>query len=111
MRPHLAAAAVAGLLLPVAAQPAVVHAGLYYSGEEIAELPSQWRGFLIDQRQLRSIAVKPTDAKPAGPARKQYEDEAAKLEKSQKDVKLTADEIADLGALDIRLGEVGNALP
>ena len=76
MRPHLTAVVAAGLLLAV---PAVVHAGLYYSGEEIAELPSQWRGYLIDQRQLRTIAVKPTDANPAGPARKRYEDEAAKL--------------------------------
>ena len=30
-------------------------AGLYYSGEEIAPLPSQWRGFLLDQRILRSL--------------------------------------------------------
>ena len=30
-------------------------AGLYYSGEAIAELPAQWRGFLLDQRALRQI--------------------------------------------------------
>ena len=106
MRPQLAAA-VAGLLF---AAPAAVHAGLYYSGEEIAELPSQWRGYLIDQRVLRNIAVKPTGANPANPARKQYEEEADKLAKGLKDGRLSADEIADLGALYIRLGDVGKAL-
>ncbi len=107
MRPHLTAVVAAGLLLAV---PAVVHAGLYYSGEEIAELPSQWRGYLIDQRQLRTIAVKPTDANPAGPARKRYEDAAAKLAQGLKDGKLSPDEIADLGALYVRLGDTAKAL-
>src|SRR5947207_15210372 len=107
MRPYLAAVAVAGLLL---AAPVVARAGLYYSGEEFAELPSQWRGFLIDQRQLRNIAIKPTDAKPAGPLRKQYEEAAAKLEKSLKDGKLSPDEVADLGAVYLRLGDAAKAL-
>jgi len=107
MRPHLTAVAVAGLLLAI---PAVGRAGLYYSGEEIAELPSQWRGFLIDQRGLRNIAVKPTGANPASPARKLYESEAAKLTKAAKDGKLSPDEIADLGAIYVRFGEVGKAL-
>jgi tetratricopeptide (TPR) repeat protein len=107
MRPHLAALAFAGLLI---AAPGVVNAGLYYSGEEIAELPAQWRGFLIDQRQLRSIAVKPTEANPAGPARKLYEEEAVKRAKALKDGKLSPDEIADLGAIYIRLGDLGKAV-
>ena len=106
MRPLLTAVA-AGLLL---AFPAAVRAGLYYSGEEVAELPSQWRGYLIDQRQLRTIAVKPTDANPANPARKRYEDEAAKLAQGLKDGKLSPDEIADLGALYVRLGDAAKAL-
>src|SRR5205823_5290684 len=49
-------------------------------------------------------------AKPGGdesPARTQYRDEAAKLEKK---AKLTADEQADLGALYIRLGESARAV-
>jgi hypothetical protein len=107
MPAHLAVVAVMGLLL---AGPAVARAGLYYSGEDYAELPSQWRGFLIDQRQLRSIAVKPTDAKPAGPLRKQYEDAAATKEKSLKDGKLSPDEVADLGAVYLRLGDAAKAL-
>jgi tetratricopeptide (TPR) repeat protein len=107
MRPHLTAVAVAGLLLAV---PAVGRAGLYYSGEEVAELPSQWRGFLIDQRVLRNIAVKLTGANPVNPARKLYEAEAAKLGKAAKGGKLSPDESADLGAIYMRLGEVDKAL-
>ena len=90
--------------------PAVGRAGLYYSGEEVAELPSQWRGFLIDQRVLRSIAVKPTGANPANPARKRYEAEAEKLAKAAKNGTLNPDAIADLGAIYMRLGEAGKAL-
>jgi hypothetical protein len=84
-------------------------AGLYYSGENFAELPSQWRGFLLDQRTLRNIAVAETPKTPAGPARVRYLEEKAKLEK--KTEKLSADELADLGALHIRLGEIAQAVP
>ncbi len=104
MRSRLAA--VAALLLAVAA----VRAGLYYSGEEVAELPSQWRGYLIDQRQLRTVAVKPTDANPATPMRKRCQDEADKLAKGLKDGTLSPDEIADLGALYVRLGDAAKAI-
>jgi hypothetical protein len=51
-----------------------VQAGLYYSGEQYAELPSQWRGFLLDQRTLRNIGIKRSLQRPAGPVRKKYED-------------------------------------
>lgn len=85
-------------------------AGLYYSGEAMAELPSQWRGFLIDQRLLRNLAVKPAPGASVSPARQRYEEAAAKLEKAGRERKLTADEQADLGAIYVRLGEVGKAL-
>jgi tetratricopeptide (TPR) repeat protein len=85
-------------------------AGLYYAGEEYAELPSQWRGFLLDQRTLRNIGVKPVAGQAANPARRRYEEAAAKLEKLSRERKLTADETADLGALYARLGEVGKAV-
>jgi tetratricopeptide (TPR) repeat protein len=85
-------------------------AGLYYSGEVYAELPSQWRGFLLDQRTLRNIGVKPVAGGPANPVRKRYEDAAAKLEKVSRERKLNADEAADLGALYVRLGEPGKAV-
>ncbi|HEY7309533.1 MAG TPA: DUF3299 domain-containing protein [Gemmataceae bacterium] len=86
-----------------------LRAGLYYSGERFAELPSQWRGFLLDQRGLRTIAVKPSAA-PAGPIRKHYEEESAKLAKLATGRKLTADESADLGALYVRLGNPARAV-
>src|SRR6516165_10838929 len=77
-------------------------AGLYYSGEPIAELPSQWRGFLLDQRTLRNLAVKPTAKTPASPLRLKYEEAAAKLRRARQEGRLTADELADLGALEVR---------
>jgi hypothetical protein len=95
-----------GLLL----LPAAGRAGLYYSGEPIAELPSQWRGFLLDQRLLRTLAVKPSPAAPGTPARGNYEAEAARLAKLARERKLSADEAADLGALYLRLGETARAL-
>jgi len=79
-------------------------AGLYYSGETYAELPSQWRGFLLDQRTLRNLAIKNS---PASLSRQRFLEEAAKLEKKKT---LTADEIADLGAIYIRLGDPGKAI-
>ncbi len=96
--------------LALLAFTSISHAGLYYSGEQYAELPSQWRGFLLDQRTLRNIGIKPSSQRPAGPVRKKYEDAAAKLEKTSRERKLSADEAADLGALYIRLGESGKAV-
>jgi tetratricopeptide (TPR) repeat protein len=93
------------LTLPVASR-----AGLYYSGEPLAELPSQWRGFLLDQRTLRSLAVAPPAGKPPSPARQHYLDAAATLEKAATARKLTADELADLGALYVRLGQADKAV-
>ena len=49
----------------------LLQAGLYYSGESFAELPSQWRGFLLDQRALRMIAAQPIGVAPS-PLRKDY---------------------------------------
>jgi hypothetical protein len=90
--------------------PAVGRAGLYYSGEPTAELPSQWQGFLIDQRNLRSVAIPPAAGKPANPMRQRYQTEAERLEKLSQKRALTADEAADLGALYVRLGDPGRAL-
>jgi tetratricopeptide (TPR) repeat protein len=87
-----------------------VQAGLYYSAETQNELPSQWRGFLLDQRMLRNIAVKAAAGAPANAARKQYDDAAAQLEKLGRQRKLTVDEIADLGAIYVRLGEPAKAV-
>ena len=85
-------------------------AGLYYSGEPLAELPSQWRGFLLDQRALRLIAVPPTPALPASPDRLKYQEALKKLRETSGQRKLTADEWADQGALLVRLGETARAV-
>src|SRR2546421_597549 len=77
-------------------------AGLYSSGEKIGELPSQWRGFLLDQRALRNIALKPSATIAASPLRLRYENAATDLEKARRERKLTPDELADLGALYVR---------
>src|SRR5690242_779377 len=96
------------LLAALACAPAA-RAGLYYSGETYAELPSQWRGFLLDQRALRRIADRPATGTPSSPARARYEAAAAALERRGRD-RLGADDLADLGALYVRLGDVPRAL-
>jgi tetratricopeptide (TPR) repeat protein len=95
-------------VLLLAAPSSACRAGLYYSGEKLAELPSRWRGFLLDQRALRQVAVRTAPGRPAGPLRTRYEQEAARLAKRVG--KLGADEAADLGALYLRLGEPARAL-
>ena len=60
----------AGLLILAVA--AAAEAGLYYSGEQYASLPAQWRGFLLDHRLLRNIAVKPKVEAEASPLRTRY---------------------------------------
>jgi hypothetical protein len=95
------------VLLVCLAWPAHAAAGLYYSGETFAELPSRWRGFLLDQRALRVAAVKPPTGVPAALVRSRYEQEAARLGKQ---MKRSADDSADLGALYLRLGETARAL-
>ncbi len=88
-------------LLPallLALLPTTAQAGLYYSGEPLAELPTQWRGFLLDQRALRMAGVKPTGKAQASPLRQQYEADLARLLNKAKERPLTSDELADLGA-------------
>jgi tetratricopeptide (TPR) repeat protein len=107
MRPIVLTIAVVLALLAFSA-PAC--AGLYYSGENYAELPSQWRGFLLDQRALRTIAVRPSGGSAVGPIRKRYQAEIEKLTKLAQARKLTAEEAADLGALHLRLGDTARAI-
>jgi hypothetical protein len=95
------------VLLLLAVSP--LQASLHYSGETLAELPSQWRGFLLDQRTLRLIAVKPM-GQTSNPVRIRYENEAQRLTQLAKDRPLTADEAADLGAIYLRLGDVNRAV-
>ena len=98
-----------GLIL-VLVMPAIADAGLYFSGEKPAELPSRWRGFLIDHRALRLIGVPPAPGSPIHLLREEYTDAAAKLDAIAKKRALTADESADLGALQVRLGRPAKAV-
>lgn len=86
---------------------ATARAGLYYSGEQYASLPAQWRGFLLDHRALRNIALKPKIEAESGLLRLRYRKEAEKLQAKKN---LSSDERADLGAIHIRLGEVERAV-
>ncbi len=83
------------------------HAGLYYSRETIAELPSQWRGFLPDQRSLRMLA---NPRAISNPLRESYIADRDRLVKLAAQRQLTADEAADLGALHVRLGNPAEAV-
>src|SRR5262245_9502602 len=58
-------------LLAVLIAPLLAQAGVYYSGASFAELPSQWRGFLVDQRSIRYLAVPPTKGLPPSPLQKE----------------------------------------
>lgn len=107
MRRTLFAFVLAALLL---SQATLLRAGLYYSGEVYSGLPSQWRGFLLDQRTLRALAATPPAGKSESPTRKHYRTEAEKLTKLARQRKLTAEEAADLGALFVRLGDNARAI-
>jgi hypothetical protein len=85
---------------------APTHAGLYYSGEQIADLPAQWRGYLPDHRTLRMLAA----PKSASLLRDTYTADRDRLAKLAGQRPLTADEAGDLGALHVRLGNVAEAL-
>jgi tetratricopeptide (TPR) repeat protein len=89
---------------------ASAHAGLYYSGEQYASLPTQWRGFLLDHRSLRNIAVKPKIESEASPLRTRYRQEAEKLQARADKQQLGPDDLADLGALYVRLGDSARAI-
>src|SRR5262249_13728303 len=80
---------------------------LYYSGENVAELPAQWRGFLLDHRSLRALAVRPAANLPDTPLRQEYREALARLEKKTDP---DADDLADLGALYVRTGQAGRAV-
>ncbi len=106
MRPVILTISVAVALLTFSVR---LHAGLYYSGESYAELPSQWRGFLLDQRTLRTIAAQ-SNGGTVGPIRRHYQAEMGKLTKLSQTRNLSADEAADLGALYLRLGDTARAI-
>lgn len=96
-----------GVIIALLLVSTPLRAGLHYSAEVQAELPSQWRGFLLDLRALRMIGV---NAPNPSLLREQYQEAAAKLQKLAKQRELTADEVADLGALHVRLNQAEKAV-
>jgi hypothetical protein len=97
------------LLVPLLL-PAGARAGLYYSDETQEELPAQWHGFLLDHRALRLVASPTPTGGVAALLREQYQDAAKKLEDAARVRALSADEVADLGALYVRLGKAAKAM-
>src|SRR6187402_2699246 len=89
--------------------PTFARAGLHYSGEQFAELPSRPSGFLTDHRALRAAGYERPDGLPS-PLRDDYLAASDLLEKRAKTRALTADESADLGAIHLRLGRPEKAL-
>ncbi len=85
-------------------------AGIYYSGEEYAPLPSRWRGFLADHQRLANISRENPRLPAATSLRGEYLAVLAHLRQTQRRRPLTADESADLGAVLLRLGKTREAL-
>ncbi len=86
-------------------------AGLHFSGEVVNKLPSRWRGFLPDQRALRTLAAPPIAGLPVNtPLKEIYTDALFRLESAAKSRTLTSDEAADLGAVLVRLGKPEKAV-
>jgi hypothetical protein len=67
-------------------------------------------GFLVDHRALRAIAFERPGDLPPSPLRDDYLAAAERLEKLAKTRPLTADEVADLGAVYVRLGKPDKAV-
>jgi len=80
---------------------------VYYSGDARNELPAEWPGFLRDQRALRLAADPKSEF---APLRDTAVDGVIKLEQLKKSRELSADELADLGALHMRLGQAEKAV-
>ena len=85
-------------LLLLLCVPPAVQAGVHFSGDQFRPLPARWNGFLPDLRALRT---------PAGPLHARYLADLAKL---QAVADPTADQLADLGALHLRLNQPTPAL-
>ncbi len=76
----------------------LARAGVHYSGDPFRPLPARWNGYLPDVRALRT---------PAGPLHARY---VAALAKLQAVADPTADQLADRGALHLRLNQPTQAL-
>ena len=98
------------LLLTVLCMTAPVYATIHYSGERYAELPSSWKGFLADHRALRVAGIPVSAKTPPSLLRLEYQAALNRLVADRKQRALKAAELADMGALYLRLGQVDSAL-
>ena len=87
-----------------------VQAGVYYSAEKYAPLPSRWRGFLLDHRALRMIAVERPAEGGMSPWRQEYWTALRHYQQQARQRSLGPEESADYGAVLIRLGRSHEAL-
>lgn len=87
-----------------------VQATVHYSGEKYAELPSSWKGFLADHRMMRVVSIPASPKTPPSLLRLEYQAAVDRLltEKNQRSLKPI--ELADLGALLLRLGQTETAI-
>lgn len=85
-------------------------AGVHYSKEVIGDLPSQWRGFLTDQKLLRQLGQKRLPGQPKSEFQKAYEADRDRLEKLVANRQAQPLDYADLGAILIRLGNPARAV-
>lgn len=98
------------LLLLLICTPAA-QAGVHLSLENLNDLPARWRGFLPDLRRLRVLGQPGFDGFGGSTlTHNTYADLLLKLESEARSRPLAADELADLGALHLRLGAPEKAL-
>ncbi|VTS02692.1 tetratricopeptide repeat protein [Tuwongella immobilis] len=82
-----------------------VWAGIYCGIEPIAPLPTQMRGFLLDHRLLRALTLPPQSGLPESLLKQTYRQTLRQLLDLGATRPLTATELADVTALQLRLGE------
>ncbi len=86
------------------------HATIHYSGEKYAELPSSWKGFLADHRMMRVVSIPASPKTPPSLQRLEYQTAVDRLLAEKKQRPLKPLELADLGALLLRLGQLDAAI-
>lgn len=89
---------------------ASAQAGLHITQEKHAAFPTQWKGFLLDQRALRLAGLPSGPGGSPGLLRERYGEAVTALRARAQTRALDADELADLGGLLVRLGQAEAAL-
>jgi len=84
--------------------PGLAFAGIHISTQPQNPLPAEWPGFLRDHRAVRLAGT------PASALTEIYSERAAKLETQRAKGALNPEELADLGALYLRLNKPTKAL-